>query len=223
MMGERNRIFHYNYFDDEQNVFNRISVFDFNPKTLAVTRMVFAEKASWDRDRSGWVFEEGWAQGFGRDRPRQAQFLTIDRELIGSIGEQPGYFKKEVRQSSKMSYRELGSTIDDLSRSGFDVVRLKVAWHGKLSFPLVSLTMAMIAIPFAFSTGRRGSLYGIGLSIVVGISYWVLQGFLRANRKRGQAGAATGRLGPQPGVRGRRRLPALQRSDVGYISQNEPW
>jgi len=39
------------------------------------------------------------------------------------------------------------------------------------------LTMAMIAIPFAFSTGRRGSLYGIGLSIVVGISYWVLQGF----------------------------------------------
>ena len=37
MMGERNRIFHYNYFDDELNVFNRISVFDFNPQTLAVT------------------------------------------------------------------------------------------------------------------------------------------------------------------------------------------
>lgn len=177
MMGEGNRIFHYNYFDDELNVFNRISVFDFNPQTLAVTRMVFAEKASWDRSRSGWVFEKGWAQGFSHDRPRQAQFLTIDRELIGSIGERPDYFKKEVRQSSKMSYRELGSYIDDLSRSGFDVVRLKVAWHGKLSFPLVSLTMAMIAIPFAFSTGRRGSLYGIGLSIVVGISFWVLQGF----------------------------------------------
>ena len=76
-----------------------------------------------------------------------------------------------------MSYRELGSYIEDLSRSGFDVVRLRVAWHSKLSLPLVSLTMAMIAIPFAFSTGRRGSLYGIGISIVVGISYWVLQGF----------------------------------------------
>lgn len=177
MMGERNRIFHYNFFDDELNVFNRISVFDFDPRTLAVTRMVFAEKAWWDRIRSGWVFEEGWAQGFSHDRPQQAQFLKIGRELIESIEEPPHYFKKEVRESSKMSYRELGSYIEDLSRSGFDVVRLKVARHSKLSIPLVSLTMAMIAIPFAFSTGRRGSLYGIGLSIVVGISYWVLQGF----------------------------------------------
>ena len=177
MMGERDRIFHYNFFDDELNVFNRISVFDFDPRTLAVTRMVFAEKAWWDQTRSGWVFEGGWAQGFSHDRAQQSQFLAIDRKLIGSIEERPDYFKKEVRQSSKMSYRELGRYIDDLSRSGFDVVRLKVAWYGKLSFPLVSLTMAMIAIPFAFSTGKRGSLYGIGLSIVVGISFWVVQGF----------------------------------------------
>ena len=177
MMGEQDRIFHYNFFDDELNVFNRISVFDFDPQTLAVTRMVFAEKAWWDRTRSGWVFEGGWAQGFSHDRAQQAEFLTIDRKLIRAIEERPDYFKKEVRQSSKMSYQELGRYVDDLSRSGFDVVRLTVAWHSKLSFPLVSLTMAVIAIPFAVSTGQRGSLYGIGVSIVVGISYWVLQGF----------------------------------------------
>ena len=177
MMGERERIFHYNFFDDERNVFNRISVFDFDPQTLAVTRMIFAEKAWWNPARSGWVFEEGWAQGFSDDQAHKAQFLKINHELIKFIKEKPDYFKKEVRQSSKMSYQELGRYIEDLSRSGFDVVRLKVAWHSKLSFPLVSLTMAMIAIPFAFSTGRRGSLYGIGLSIVVGIIYWVLQGF----------------------------------------------
>ena len=117
-----------------------------------------------------------------------------------------------------MSYRELGRYIEDLSRSGFDVVRLKVAWYSKLSFPLVSLTMAMIAIPFAFSTGRRGSLYGIGLSIVVGISYWVLQGFFEQIGERGQAGATSGRLGPQPGFRGRRRLFALYRSNLALGS-----
>ena len=72
MMGEQDRIFHYNFFDDELNVFNRISVFDFDPQTFAVTRMVFAEKAWWDRTRSGWVFEGGWAQGSattGHSRP----------------------------------------------------------------------------------------------------------------------------------------------------------
>lgn len=177
MMGEKERIFHYNFFDDERNVFNRISVFDFNPETLAVTRMIFAEKASWDPARAGWIFEEGWSQGFSQDHAQNAHFLNINNELIDFIKEKPDYFKKEVRQSSKMSFQELGRYIEDLSKSGFDVVRLKVAWHSKLSFPLVSVTMAMIAIPFAFSTGRRGSLYGIGLSIVVGIIYWVLQGF----------------------------------------------
>ncbi len=189
MMGERDRIFHYNFFDDDLNVFNRISVFDFEPQTLAVTRMVFAEKASWDEKRSGWVFERGWAQGFSGDRAEQTQFLTIDKEWISAIDEKPEYFKKEVRQSSQMSYQELGRYIEDLSQSGFDVVRLTVALHKKLSFPLVTLTMAMIAIPFSFSTGRRGSLYGIGLSIVIGISYWVLQGFFE------QIGSA-GRLAP---------------------------
>ena len=49
--------------------------------------------------------------------------------------------------------------------------------------------MAMIAIPFALSTGRRGSLYGVGLSVLIGISYWVLQGFFE------QLGSA-GRLEP---------------------------
>jgi lipopolysaccharide export LptBFGC system permease protein LptF len=57
------------------------------------------------------------------------------------------------------------------------VVKLTVALHKKLSFPLVSLIMCMIAIPFSFSTGRHGSLYGFGLSILIGIVYWVTLNF----------------------------------------------
>ena len=76
-----------------------------------------------------------------------------------------------------MNYKELLEYIEDLKRSGFDVVRLTVALHKKLSFPLVSLIMCMIAIPFSFSTGRQGSLYGIGLSISIGIVYWVTLNF----------------------------------------------
>ena len=76
-----------------------------------------------------------------------------------------------------MDYRELHGYIQDLERSGFDVVKLSVALHKKLSFPFVSLIMCTIAIPFSFSTGRHGSLYGIGLSIMIGIGYWLTLGF----------------------------------------------
>jgi lipopolysaccharide export LptBFGC system permease protein LptF len=40
--------------------------------------------------------------------------------------------------------------------------------------------MVLIAIPFSFSTGRRGALYGIGLSIVIGIIYWAVASLFEA-------------------------------------------
>ena len=88
------------------------------------------------------------------------------------MGDPPEYFKKEVRTASQMNYPELSLYIDDLQKSGFDVSGLTVDLYRKLSFPFVSVIMAIIAIPFAFTTGRRGAFYGIGIAIVLGIAYW---------------------------------------------------
>ena len=32
----------------------------------------------------------------------------------------------------------------------------------------------MRSLPFGVSTGRRGALYGIGLGIVIALTYWIL-------------------------------------------------
>jgi len=177
MLGENDRIFHYNFFDDNKNVFSQISVFNLEEGTFSLKQLVFAENAYWDKLSMSWIFEKGWSQGFRNGKPIKNQFELIKSKSIENISEKPMYFKKEVRSSSQMSYFDLKTYIKDLKQSGFNVVRLSVALHRKLSFPLVALTMSMIAIPFALSTGRKGSLYGIGLSVVIGISYWVLQGF----------------------------------------------
>jgi lipopolysaccharide export LptBFGC system permease protein LptF len=34
--------------------------------------------------------------------------------------------------------------------------------------------MTLLAVPFGVSTGRRGTLYGIGLGIVLALSYWIV-------------------------------------------------
>jgi lipopolysaccharide export LptBFGC system permease protein LptF len=47
-----------------------------------------------------------------------------------------------------------------------------VALQRKVSFPLVTLVMTLLAVPFAVTTGRRGALYGIGVGIVLAIVYW---------------------------------------------------
>ena len=60
-----------------------------------------------------------------------------------------------------------------LRASGADALSFEVELQKKLAFPLVTVIMTLIAVPFAVTTGRRGALYGIGAGIVLAIVYWV--------------------------------------------------
>jgi lipopolysaccharide export LptBFGC system permease protein LptF len=44
--------------------------------------------------------------------------------------------------------------------------------YRKLAFPFITLIMALIAVPFAVTTGKRGAMYGIGAGVVLAIVYW---------------------------------------------------
>ena len=89
-----------------------------------------------------------------------------------SVVEDRSYFLKERKVPEQMSYRELGQYIEELEERDFDTVRFKVDLNYKVSFPLASLIMTLLGIPFAFSMGKRGTLVGIGLSIVIAMIYW---------------------------------------------------
>ena len=52
------------------------------------------------------------------------------------------------------------------------MARLKVQLHRKIAFPAIALVMTLIGIPFSFVVGRRGALYGIGISLLIAIVYW---------------------------------------------------
>jgi lipopolysaccharide export LptBFGC system permease protein LptF len=75
-----------------------------------------------------------------------------------------------------MSYSELAGYIHDLQQSGFDTTPLRVQLNRKLAYPLLTLVMAILAVPFSLSAGKRGGLAGIGAAIALAIAYWVLAG-----------------------------------------------
>jgi LPS export ABC transporter permease LptG/LPS export ABC transporter permease LptF len=166
------RIFYYQYFDPYRNVFAKITVFEFQPGTFTLTRRIFADSARWDDKVDRWVFENGWQRTFAGDTITSYQPFTIS--TFPEIREQPDYFKKEARQAQEMSYSELEAYIDDLRQSGFDTMRLRVQLNRKLAYPLITLVMAILAIPFSLSAGKRGSLAGLGTAIGMAIAYWVV-------------------------------------------------
>ena len=73
-----------------------------------------------------------------------------------------------------MSYSELREHINGLRASGLNVTEYLVQLQRKLAFPFITLIMALIAVPFAVTTGKRGAMYGIGAGIVLAIVYWML-------------------------------------------------
>ena len=171
---EPTRIFYYQFFDPDKNDFANLTVFEFQPGTFNLTRRIFAQSARWDDKLNEWVFEDGWQRTFHGESIASYQPFTVS--TFPEIHEEPSYFKKEDRQSQEMSYTELATYIQDLKQSGFDTMRLRVQLNRKLAYPLMTLVLAILAIPFSLFAGKRGGIAGIGTAIGVAICYWVIAG-----------------------------------------------
>jgi LPS export ABC transporter permease LptF/LPS export ABC transporter permease LptG len=176
--GEPARIFYYQFFDPYKNVFANLTVFEFQPGTFVLRRRVFAASVHWDDHIQQWVFENGWQRTFNGETIGTYQPFTL--LTFPEIREQPSYFTKEERQAQQMSYGELSRYINDLKQSGFDTMRLRVQLNHKLAYPFITLVMAILAVPFALSTGKKGSLAGMGTAIGVAIAYWVVAGIFES-------------------------------------------
>jgi len=178
IFGQNNNIYYYEFHDSDRDVFGSISVFEFDPKTYQITRRIYATRAQWDGFLQQWSFTKGWQRSFRGAAIED--FRRFDVATFAELNEQPSYFKKEVRQSSEMNYDELHAYINDLQQSGFDVVRLRVQLHKKLAYPLITIVMAVLAVPFALSAGRSGALTGIAIALLIAVSYLIISGLFEA-------------------------------------------
>lgn len=178
IFGQSNRIYNHRFFDSDRNVFADLWVFEFDPKTFRITRRIYASRAIWEAPIHGWILENGWVRNIEGDRV--ATYMPFSVAKFDELTEEPAYFKKEVRPSAQMSAWELRRYIDDLSQSGFDVVRLSVQFYRKFSFPLIAFVVALLGIPFSLSMGRKGALSGIAVSIAIAIVYWSVSSLFEA-------------------------------------------
>ena len=117
-----------------------------------------------------WRAEQAWS----RELTAVRRHARVQRGRAARFAlESPSYFGTRQPEPQFMSYSQLRDYIEQLRTSGFDVIAQQVALERKVSFPFVTLIMTLIAVPFAVTAGRRGAMYGIGVGIVLAISYWV--------------------------------------------------
>ncbi|HEY2738640.1 MAG TPA: LptF/LptG family permease, partial [Thermoanaerobaculia bacterium] len=181
LFGQGRYIYNYLHYDPQQQTLQRLQVFDFDANHR-LSRRLAAETAQFIGD--GWVFTNGWSRSFeGVD---VTSYKRFDVPKIVNYPETPSYFDSEIRPPEQMRYGELKEYIEELKESGQSVPELQVELYNKIAFPVISLIMALVGLPFAFRLGKQGALYGIGFSVVLGMIFLGVYAFFT---KMGEAGA----------------------------------
>lgn len=165
------RFYYYAAFDTRRNTLYQLSIFDTSIKPFQMTSHTYAATATWRGERYGWQAQQGWVQQFtAPNRSRRFTFTT--RRL--QPAPLPADFRGAQVPAEEMTVGELKAYIARLSESGLSVSEQRVSLQNKLAFPLVTVVMTLIGVPFAVTTGRRGALYGIGLAIALAVGYWLV-------------------------------------------------
>jgi len=102
------------------------------------------------------------------------QSRPSDNEVF-NIVENPDDLGMIVKNSEEMNFSEMWNYIKRLKSSGYKAATYEVDLHNKLAYPLASLLMVMISIPFGVHKVRSGGTgKGIALAIAIAFFYWML-------------------------------------------------
>ena len=170
-------IYNYRHYDADRATLQRLQAFRFDDRHRLVRRL-YAAAARYVPGSAGtggrWELMDAWVREF------DGLTIASSRRFAGpqpvDLPESPDFFNTEVKYAEQMNRRELRGHIDALVAAGSDVPELEMQLHNKTAMPVVSLVMALVALPFAFRLGRQGALYGIGISIGLGIVYYAVVG-----------------------------------------------
>ncbi len=179
MAGSQGELYHYGRFDPRAQRLDDLTVYRFGSRGWNVTGRSYA-RVTTHMDGETWRADLGWQRTFG-DRNAVTDFAVFPTKTMAM--EPPAYFgveEPEAVLAERLKVGQLRDHIAELNQAGYNTVPLQVALHRKIAFPFIALIMTLIAIPFGVTTGRKGTLFGIGIGIVLAILFWTTQSLFAA-------------------------------------------
>lgn len=106
---------------------------------------------------------------------------TITREEAFEIGREPDDFTGRTELNNELGFRKLAELAGKLEQEGYDATHQRVDMHTRVAAPFTCLIMGFLGVPFALQRGRDSNIaLGIGLSLGIGITYFIIQSLVTA-------------------------------------------
>ncbi len=167
-----NRFWLMGAFDTRDFSMKQVEVLQQRPDT-SDERKIWADDVRWLDGR--WWFRDVKEQQYDNDgNPLGAPRFALQEEMM-QLDEQPSFFLNEVKDPRFLSSRELAGYIAAHPyRDEADLARVRVDLHHRLATPWTCLVVTLLGIPFGTTTGGKGAMRGIALSIGLFFSYYVV-------------------------------------------------
>jgi LPS export ABC transporter permease LptG/LPS export ABC transporter permease LptF len=175
LVDTQGRIYHYALFESSRQTMHSVSVFQMAPEGFRLTSHTWAAKAVFSDGQ--WRGERGWIQRFPAEG-RSTQETFANRRL--ALDPPEAFPALQNQDADMMTFGELRRFIGDRATQGLAVVEPRLTLQERIAFPMVALVMTVLGVPFGATTGRRGSLYGVGLALMLGVGYWLVNTFFLA-------------------------------------------
>jgi LPS export ABC transporter permease LptG/LPS export ABC transporter permease LptF len=180
LAGLDGRIYYYSWFDIPNQTLSGLSIFTPAAGGGRLESHAMVDRAAFAN--GVWTADSGWVQSFPeptRSVRTEFQKRTLDLEP-------PEAFSgMHNRTADLMTFGDLREYAAQMAANGLNTADTRVELARRLAFPFVTIVMTVLGIPFGVSTGKRGALYGVGLALLLGVGYWLIDTFFVAI---GQAG-----------------------------------
>jgi len=184
MYGLKNRLFFISKFNLSSRTMEGITILE-QDENQNLTKKIVATKGVYEDGL--WKFSRCITYNFNSNGQVIDEPVYMENEIM-AIPETPADFANQRQKPELMSIRELLNYIWRLSRSGAtSVIRnMKVELYERFTAPFTNLIIILLGIPFSFLMRKRATgLSSIGVSLVVGFLYYILNAFCLALGKTG--------------------------------------
>ncbi len=174
---DQQRIINVTLANPQQLLLQGVTIFTVDEQAQLTTRLESPRVRYHD---GGWQADTLTERVFDQRTGDLLETRTLSRRVL-ELGRTPDDFVLPEGRNNELNYQQLSKLVDKLEQEGLDATRQRVDMHGRLATPFTCLIMAFLGVPFALQKGRRSNIaLGIGLSLGIGVVYFILQSLIAA-------------------------------------------
>jgi len=168
LRGPENSIANIEFVSPNRNEMIGLNIYKLNPD-FSVRERIKAGSLVWEN--GAWRLRKSSTFTFADN---EVKSRSSDGEVF-NIVDNPDDLGMIVKDAEDMSFSEMRDYVKRLKTSGYDTASYEVDLYNKIAFPVSSVLMVLISIPFSINKVRSGGAgKGFAFAVFIAFIYWTL-------------------------------------------------